>query len=1219
MTTSTETSGTLVVPVRLRALRVTDQNKNQAVQRWLPNFHMMEMGEPVEPPAFESLDPDWSRPDTKKPEHLRNNGVHLHWEIPAGLRRATPDRETGDLKFPAAPNRWLVYRWHGTNRSATAWIIESDHLDPRTGTSPYYLRERGTKTRIGRAVKVIENGVPAGRPWTEPAPEAISPLTAIGPGLPTFSLYQPYHRNVFSLHDPLAEIPAAEHDIPVTYMVVGWHSNPDQDPLRTTAVQRLGWVPTAEGTHTTSVYAGHLFGVSLADRPDDRIPAPGSINGAVGTSSSDALTHLATRAVSDHGKDVTRLVAALQNGILARMDDPDAEHLLDEYLHNAAFTPHPGGCRFELADRTPDQHTETDPGAPETSPRAADTDTYEQACAFLTELNSHQAAYEDLGKELRSLQRRLYMVWRLSNLPSRPGSISQDDFDKHLNPRYKHLRPERDAGYAARITALAPRLTAARDLVPPPVAHGSEDPATSWAHSRGLPARYALKRVLLEPFHGSDDPVVLLNNAAGEDPTPVDSALPCRPLDSLISDLKLPSGKTLAAYMGERDTLTEDLAATATPQTAHIPVQDAVKKIADEAWLCDPETAHRFSALTGGALTPTALRTAISDREQHIGSPPPFGYERWQQPWNPLYLVWKAEFLPLPYRADGAEQWTFDGTSYHWTGTAPDPQHETVALHGRAILGHHARFNLCARINDFLASTPDSSSELNELLVEFAHTVDSWNHVSQSLDGFAAQLTRHDPARALRPSGTTAPLVGSEHRAGPLPGPLPPPFGDVPASEFQETPAGQYRFTRLAVVDTFGRTATVYEPGSGGEGETFPLAVSPDITPERSARPVPQVWIEQHPRLPEPARLTVDFAHPEDDSSPYTTAGTLSPVIAWLIPNWLDNTLLAYTPNAEPVGEIRTTAGAEAPEVTWSTLPGTFHPAPPRLNNIYSALHQAGPDAFTDLMTAVFTALDTIHPADGASDTALSSILGRPLALVRIAVHLNSHADTTRDTPTSPTPRTIYRVPDPTWGNALKTDQRRAYGSIPWRVRLGDPGRLGDGLVGFWTDDTRPIMHAGYLPDSPLTDYVHSLTGDELRTCPDDGPTYLTALVDPRAPLHATTGILPTTRTHIPTRFVDPLNLIAPALRTGPLLVPVLPASADGTGTAAPTAVRVPVPSLRSGSWQWTELTAHRTWTSVPASTGNPEETFTLKPPTARSGFLTKTGKTTSSHEGSKR
>lgn len=178
----------------------------------------------------------------------RPAGVHLHWALPDGLTRGERDadapdtplaagtdasveqRETADgsrTRFGAIPDRWLVARivagkTASSPKVATAWIIESA-LDP--------ARRRVTPLAD----------------WTEDrTDEPAAPLTALGPGDPTFAVYYDNTRNVLGFHDPLAGVANG----PLTYLVTGWFSEPDRDPLHApatesawyAALEKLGWM-----------------------------------------------------------------------------------------------------------------------------------------------------------------------------------------------------------------------------------------------------------------------------------------------------------------------------------------------------------------------------------------------------------------------------------------------------------------------------------------------------------------------------------------------------------------------------------------------------------------------------------------------------------------------------------------------------------------------------------------------------------------------------------------------------------------------------------------------------------------------------------------------------------------------------------------------------------------------------------------------------------------
>jgi hypothetical protein len=177
----------------------------------------------------------------------RPAGVHLHWALPDGLTRGAraappPDaplaagtnaaaeqpeaEDTSRTEFPAIPNRWLVARivagaTAASPKTATAWVIESA-LDP--------ARRRVTPLATWREDRT-----------DEPPP----PITAMGPGEPTFAVYYDNTKNVLAFHDPLSGVASG----PITYLVTGWFSEPTRDPLHApstesawhAALQRLGW------------------------------------------------------------------------------------------------------------------------------------------------------------------------------------------------------------------------------------------------------------------------------------------------------------------------------------------------------------------------------------------------------------------------------------------------------------------------------------------------------------------------------------------------------------------------------------------------------------------------------------------------------------------------------------------------------------------------------------------------------------------------------------------------------------------------------------------------------------------------------------------------------------------------------------------------------------------------------------------------------------------
>ena len=163
------------------------------------------------------------------------------------------------LSFPLVPNRWLVVRYSpaplpSALRPTMAWLLQSDSLDANADVLESnsfvhpFPQQPGTiePTRLGTKATVLAS-------W---AGESGDPqklfLRALGPGNATFAAYQPGVVNVFSFYDPIQDLyakspdpkyPADAAQFPentsLSYLVVGWYSDPAHDPLYSSPV--TGW------------------------------------------------------------------------------------------------------------------------------------------------------------------------------------------------------------------------------------------------------------------------------------------------------------------------------------------------------------------------------------------------------------------------------------------------------------------------------------------------------------------------------------------------------------------------------------------------------------------------------------------------------------------------------------------------------------------------------------------------------------------------------------------------------------------------------------------------------------------------------------------------------------------------------------------------------------------------------------------------------------------
>jgi hypothetical protein len=136
-------------------------------------------------------------------------------------------------------------------------------------------------------------------------------------------------------------------------------------------------------------------------------------------------------------------------------------------------------------------------------------------------------------------------------------------------------------------------------------------------------------------------------------------------------------------------------------------------------------------------------------------------------------------------------------------------------------------------------------------------------------------------------------------------------------------------------------------------------------------------------------------------------------------------------------------------------------------------------------------------------------------------------------------------------------------------VTLGNSQLLTDGLVGFFLgDDYSRFYLAQYGRTPPAGGYV--VPAQPIPLQPDAPPTSVTMVVDPRAAVHATSGILPTKSILLPPDQVQAaLAAMVVTFMAGPLVT-------DAQVLTAPT------PGGAARDWAWLEHPTPPEWLTVP-------------------------------------
>lgn len=1204
------TPAPLIVPVQVDALLVNKRVRdNETFRRWYPDFERLDQRRQPEPDPFSSASSD-------KPAH----GVHVQWQLPDALRHGQQDGPAGQILFPHVPNRWLIVRYSRpsdrpeAHPDATGWVVDSDYLNDDDGTSAFLdpWAEGLEPAWIGRAQNIDDSpfdGRPSERPF----------LTAVGPGLPTFSAFQPYNENVFSLHDPLTDLPGP---LLLSYAVIGWYSAPDWDILHAppggdvrALLESLRWSTTdPAAAPTRSYYTGttlHLPWDLNGPRPaPDGKPDIRDVDVAVGHIAADAETALHPAAIAD--PEAALLWEAFGYDLLDVLDE-DGESALDQALRRTWFGAAEGGYRWRIVDR---------PAPAGEAPRRQRGDReIARERDWLATLNATQARHDAALRQLAHAQRRLYGLWWLRGRTQRPAGWDAR-CDIELDPDHSgSLAEEVKDTFAAvfdpgGLRSRIPWGDTATELAAA---------VAEYAHRQELDPDRELQRCAEPAFHSTPDPSVIVRGAGLDRPLTDEDTLPCRTVGETVTGIVLGGEMTGPP--------TEPPA----PVLTGLPAPELLTTLLGEFFLLD-----RAAATPGAEPDDTALDDALRTPHTHVrGTLAPWT-RPWAQPWSPLHLIWKMNCHSTPYRSEGQDNWSFDGTRYRWQGTGAAPAPGTLT--GRAMLNPLPGFKTRARLAQHAQTHP--GGPVDELLTLRAKA-EEWDLLSQRIEGVNTWLAQHSPAFNLSTG-----LIDNRRSRVPLsevpdPGPL-----TGPDREFQPVRAGQLAFEQLHVIDRFGRSLTVISPDNVAQ---YPVLRADSVTPDIPVNPEnPYRFVELPPRLIQPARLRFDYVSALDDElridaddGPEAAAGQ-TPVCGWLLANRLTHSLLVHAPDGTALGEIRTVLDTGHRRISdWDPLPGSPYPeldpaTPPgqdfarelpHLHGFVTGLLDGGPDAFDELLAAVDGALCASAP--GGDDNSLAALVGRPMALLRSRVRFELDGPAM----TASTWDEVIEPLDPEFTDYL------------WNVRLGAGDILSDGLAGFFVDRDYTRLHtiAEPEPERAAPGYTVPINGREIalparpvrepepsRTRPATPPSaesadtaWLTLLADPWAAVHAVSDILPVGRLLLPQTWVrGPLSRIKLSFRMGPLLAPVR--AVPGEEGAQPVHHLVtPGPSSSRGDWAWAEAASPRApradtpaapdaarrsdggptdWTVLPLTPPDPVLALSDATPAARFGFLQLSG-----------
>jgi len=1239
----------LLVPIDIEALFI---GKAAAGSDWLdlkPNFRGVYYNQ--------FLGDQFEKQASTIRKNLLPSGIHLHWALPDGLMHGSA--AGGNIEFPLIPNRWLIVRFWDRDAKISsldfqhkAWIVESDTIageDDKTAQPWPTLRSAKPNRDNPQDYYVLvgKRYELAAWPGETSAPNVA--ITSIGYGDPCFAAYYPACRGILGFHDlDLENLEAAT----LNYFVCGWYSGPADDPL----YQAISQAPTGNALSSLDAflsqrkwtYPGFADALSKAqqakgpqeieaienrlpahivchgviagiqpNKGDLRIPRSQPFRVSLGNTSVEALTALFRNKLSSDG--LARLLEAFQYDLFSEFDKPDGAAIVEQKLHERRYRPLSRGIRWDLIQENPNG------AASEQAPPIPG-----DIRLLLEKLNARQRTINALMRKRDSARSQLYATWYKTALNPKKDAAAEV-----LNRQLTDLQKEID------------------DAVKE-IARNEELKQAEFARLQEqlevfLPGY--TRQELEEPrFWRPNDPVVLLEGKAferssryGEDGLyRKDGRLLCRlsgdaivklkttvpfasvndvefgpaKLDAWCSPFFAPDRPQLPADIP--DLFRESLLLTLDEKRARRIALAAYKQNGvDLETTQDPQQLEKLHNLSRNLLSylqdlwraagnpeiedvPLRRELQNADGETTVLElqgkfPSPIMLKSWERnPWIPLLLQWKVAWEPAytdPLQA--LKDWQLskpEGTSFTWRPNGRRGNSQSYS--GTTLLTPSATTHLTNRLRDYMRT--HTGVDANR--TTFQDVVSSMEVLCQSLGGLTDGLLTRKARLELQP------LDPGADGHGPQPSSICDQVKEIdwlsPLTDggFFPVRAGQLRFESLWVIDAFGQLLQL------DDGPLKKLICARQLESAEG-------YARLEPRLAQPARLTMEWpparaSRSDSGSSQDAQTDAFNPVCGWILPNFLDSSLMIYDDRGYALGALQAVrkksweqgAGGEGEEIEsfhWIDIPGSdgfFFGLPPKsiddplgsaanphlrqfVKGLLSLAEGAG-QAFSALLEKLNEALSASGGAGSRQDPNLALLIGKPLALVRARLRLELDG--------SPAYAQPAGRPD-----AERTGKIEA---VKFPVRLGDRRKWNDmwigddGLAGFFLNqDYTRFFPAWGLGAEGTSD--HYSTYGHVPSVSIAEPLDLTLLMDISRGVSATSGILPQTVFQLPygdmTETMESKQVI---FFTGPVISPK-----SGKNNAQ---IYMPRPSDIYGQWSWTHHPDVKVWSEGPIVQAEAEDGY---------------------------
>ena len=1066
----------------------------------------------------------------------KRKGVYIAWTLPRAYRMGasgtttasnsiqraqqgyqpigkgeTPDFSAPD--FRPVPTRWLVVRCLDKDTLVTptkvppeelenllykAWVIESDLLrdfdtldvetDLQTDVSPFVQATRdSSSSAIEQQAEVFIGSKCDATTWNESKYVGTRvPLSVLNSSNHLFADFQPHNSNVFSMIDDVSYTDGNGYQkitsATISYQVIGWHSNEDENPYHicpegpTTLGERMKALAMAlkdsSGSDATAwlklpvssdvLCHGTIYDVAWTYNtlpPDPSAEKAANLLNrsqpiAVGTTPTDALlAYIHAHVDSDKGtlKELETDITTLQTLLIAQDDGVDPNLQAADQLENLAFERFDGGTVWHLKGSGGDNFVQ-----PTSSQQTA-----------LTTLNVTQQAHDNAARTVQKLQWDLFSVWW--QFVSGAYSFVSGDF--------KNIIPDATiqgivADYVLKVDTLCNFMHTLCKTI--------KELSDSLQAEKGSQVAYGQRK----------DPTLLVGG--------VQAGWPHDYLNDLLIRLD-------TQIIGPSEKVSLDPKWPGLPKFANLITQNLPLHLVKAA----AKLIQEFSI-----LHPTSVDLPASDilplYHDQLDDPALKQWrDRWNgQPWAPLFVEWEAEYFHIPYddfslepRSDGGPRKVLRWGIQDGTDLSNPMIKDERTISGRILVLPQPSFSLANAVGQLIQNMGTTFPLPKE--IEFLKNPNNFYqlpYLSSTMGGLTSHLTTRIVGTHIKPNQrprgeVLTPMeaavsasqdinigkkelciIGTETGVTPYGSSVQIPSTDTDPL-FKPATHGQFRFTKLNVIDKFGRAICAIDPTPRPIKEG-PPHISPCLAELYSCQPltsdpsVPNVvrhdaflgdmsdsttpceFVQLPPAVNQPARINVAYMVPDTDNKPYWRPVTdwESPIYGWLVVNYADYGLQFFLQDGTFYCELRL-GGPQGLVKTpaWAPFPPGKVKEPTQLDDLIKALSTLPGEEEESYLQAFFHMINCSFansaPAPNSYAQFVNSIVGKPLALVNFGVSLELATEPLKNESIFDSGTQLYTLLPPS------NDSQTQY-AFP--IQVGDESRTYDGLVGYWPKSSTP-------------------------------------------------------------------------------------------------------------------------------------------------------------------